>query len=138
MTLDTLLPAIDAPSSPKFRELAHDLADLPMLSRTHSQPASPTTLGRGDGQHLRARTVPGPCPHRRCRAGHKFNSAVERYNATCRLTVSGGEEEEEEGTVSLPVSSSRSRLGSRPYTASRAPRRDGRNCFSTSPVPTPG
>jgi len=26
--------------------LAHDLADLPMLSRTHGQPASPTTLGK--------------------------------------------------------------------------------------------
>jgi adenylosuccinate lyase len=28
------------------RALAHDLADLPMLSRTHGQPASPTTLGK--------------------------------------------------------------------------------------------
>jgi adenylosuccinate lyase len=29
-----------------LRDLAHDLADLPMLSRTHGQPASPTTLGK--------------------------------------------------------------------------------------------
>jgi adenylosuccinate lyase len=28
------------------RVLAHDLADLPMLSRTHGQPASPTSLGK--------------------------------------------------------------------------------------------
>jgi len=29
-----------------IRTLAHGLADLPMLSRTHGQPASPTTLGK--------------------------------------------------------------------------------------------
>jgi adenylosuccinate lyase len=28
------------------RTLAHDLAEVPMLSRTHGQPASPTTLGK--------------------------------------------------------------------------------------------
>jgi adenylosuccinate lyase len=28
------------------RSLAHDLAEVPMLSRTHGQPASPTTLGK--------------------------------------------------------------------------------------------
>jgi len=28
------------------RTLAHELADLPMLARTHGQPASPTTLGK--------------------------------------------------------------------------------------------
>ena len=30
----------------KLQTLAHDLAALPMLSRTHGQPASPTTLGK--------------------------------------------------------------------------------------------
>jgi len=30
----------------KLVELAHQLADLPMLSRTHGQPATPTTLGK--------------------------------------------------------------------------------------------
>jgi adenylosuccinate lyase len=30
----------------RLRELAHDLADAPMLSRTHGQPASPTTMGK--------------------------------------------------------------------------------------------
>ena len=29
-----------------IRKLAHELADVPMLSRTHGQPASPTTLGK--------------------------------------------------------------------------------------------
>ena len=29
-----------------LKTLAHELADLPMLSRTHGQPASPTTLGK--------------------------------------------------------------------------------------------
>ncbi len=29
-----------------IRALAHEFADLPMLSRTHGQPASPTTLGK--------------------------------------------------------------------------------------------
>src|SRR3569832_1096545 len=30
----------------RLTELAHELADLPMLSRTHGQPASPTTVGK--------------------------------------------------------------------------------------------
>ncbi len=30
----------------KIRELAHRYAEIPMLSRTHGQPASPTTLGK--------------------------------------------------------------------------------------------
>lgn len=30
----------------KLRELAHEFAEVPMLSRTHGQPASPTTLGK--------------------------------------------------------------------------------------------
>ncbi len=40
-----LLPALDAIVA-RLREMAHSLADLPMLSRTHGQPASPTTLGK--------------------------------------------------------------------------------------------
>ncbi|MDD3449401.1 MAG: adenylosuccinate lyase, partial [Gammaproteobacteria bacterium] len=36
--MDTLIDALTA--------LAHDLADQPMLARTHGQPASPTTLGK--------------------------------------------------------------------------------------------
>ena len=40
-----LLPALDDVIH-AIRDLAHTHADLPMLSRTHGQPASPTTLGK--------------------------------------------------------------------------------------------
>ena len=40
-----LLPALDGVTR-RLRELAHQLADVPMLSRTHGQTASPTTLGK--------------------------------------------------------------------------------------------
>ncbi len=45
-TRDTvLLPALQQVID-KLTELAHSNADLPMMSRTHGQPASPTTLGK--------------------------------------------------------------------------------------------
>ena len=40
-----MLPALRAVTD-RLRELAHTLADVPMLSRTHGQPASPTTIGK--------------------------------------------------------------------------------------------
>ena len=40
-----MLPALDKLIA-RFTELAKDLADMPMLSHTHGQPASPTTLGK--------------------------------------------------------------------------------------------
>jgi adenylosuccinate lyase len=40
-----LLPQIDDLIS-SIRQLAHQLADQPMLSRTHGQPATPTTMGK--------------------------------------------------------------------------------------------
>ena len=40
-----LLPALEKVIA-RLTDLAHDLADLPMLSRTHGQPASPTTVGK--------------------------------------------------------------------------------------------
>jgi adenylosuccinate lyase len=40
-----LLPALEKLIA-RLTDLAHDLADLPMLSRTHGQPASPTTVGK--------------------------------------------------------------------------------------------
>ncbi|MEA3274717.1 MAG: adenylosuccinate lyase [Pseudomonadota bacterium] len=40
-----LIPQMDEVIA-AVRSLAHELADLPMLSRTHGQPASPTTLGK--------------------------------------------------------------------------------------------
>lgn len=40
-----MLPVLDKIIT-KLIELAHQLADLPMLARTHGQPATPTTLGK--------------------------------------------------------------------------------------------
>ena len=40
-----MLPALQKLIA-KLTEIAHDNADVPMLSRTHGQPASPTTLGK--------------------------------------------------------------------------------------------
>jgi len=40
-----LLPALERAIA-RLTDLAHELADLPMLSRTHGQPASPTTVGK--------------------------------------------------------------------------------------------
>ena len=42
---EVLLPQLDAIIA-KLRELAHGLADAPMMSRTHGQPATPTTMGK--------------------------------------------------------------------------------------------
>ena len=40
-----LLPALEKIIA-RLTELAHELAELPMLSRTHGQPATPTTVGK--------------------------------------------------------------------------------------------
>jgi adenylosuccinate lyase len=74
-----LLPAIDKIIA-RLVELAHNLADLPMLSRTHGQPASPTTLGKEMANVVyRLRRA------RKAIAGveltAKFNGAVGNYNA---------------------------------------------------------
>ena len=42
---EVMLPMLDQLIA-RFTELAKELADLPMLSHTHGQPASPTTLGK--------------------------------------------------------------------------------------------
>ena len=42
---EVLLPQMDALIA-RFKQLAHELADQPMLSRTHGRPASPTTVGK--------------------------------------------------------------------------------------------
>ena len=43
---DTVLLPLMRQIAESIRELAHRFADVPMLSRTHGQPASPTTLGK--------------------------------------------------------------------------------------------
>lgn len=42
---EALLPSLDGVIA-RLRDLAHDLADAPMMSRTHGQPATPTTMGK--------------------------------------------------------------------------------------------
>ena len=42
---EVMLPALDGVTA-TLRRMAHELADLPMLSRTHGQTASPTTVGK--------------------------------------------------------------------------------------------
>ncbi|MBD8879708.1 adenylosuccinate lyase [Rhodanobacter sp. 7MK24] len=74
-----LLPAFDGIIA-KLRELAHTNAALPMLSRTHGQTASPSTLGKElanvvarlerQRKQLAALEIPG-----------KINGAVGNYNA---------------------------------------------------------
>lgn len=75
----SLLPAIDR-NIVRLRELAHQLADLPMLAHTHGQPATPTTLGK-EMANIVARLMRA----RECINGisltAKFNGAVGNYNA---------------------------------------------------------
>ncbi len=76
---EVLLPALDALSG-TLRDMAHAHAALPMLSRTHGQTASPTTVGKElanvvarlqrQRRQLAAVEMPG-----------KINGAVGNYNA---------------------------------------------------------
>ncbi len=74
-----LLPALRAVIA-RFRELAHGLADLPMLSRTHGQPASPTTLGK-EMANIAARLLRAEKVIAGVSLTAKFNGAVGNYNA---------------------------------------------------------
>ncbi|CAN5711669.1 adenylosuccinate lyase [soil metagenome] len=76
---EVLLPSLDAVIQ-ALRAMAHDHAALPMLSRTHGQAASPTTVGkelanvvarlRRQGEQLAGVSLTG-----------KINGAVGNYNA---------------------------------------------------------
>ena len=74
-----LLPAIDGIIA-KLRGMAHEFADVPMLARTHGQPATPTTLGKEMAnvvhrlERARARIAA-------VRLKGKINGAVGNYNA---------------------------------------------------------
>jgi adenylosuccinate lyase len=74
-----LLPAIDGLIA-RFRELAHQLADLPMLARTHGQPATPTTLGK-EMANIAARLIRTRARIAAVSLTAKFNGAVGNYNA---------------------------------------------------------
>jgi len=76
---DVLLPALDKVVE-RLRYLAHDLADAPMLSRTHGQPASPTTLGK-EMANIAARLLRARSRIAGVELLAKFNGAVGNYNA---------------------------------------------------------
>jgi len=63
-----------------LRVLAHEHADLPMLSRTHGQPASPTTLGKEFANFV-ARIEPALARFEAIAPLAKMNGAVGNYNA---------------------------------------------------------
>jgi adenylosuccinate lyase len=74
-----LLPALDTVIA-RFRDLAHQLAGLSMLSRTHGQPASPTTLGK-EMANIAARLMRARARVASVNMTAKFNGAVGNYNA---------------------------------------------------------
>jgi adenylosuccinate lyase len=74
-----LLPGLDKLIE-KFRTLAHDLAELPLLSRTHGQPATPSTLGK-EMANIAARLMRARERIARVSMTAKFNGAVGNYNA---------------------------------------------------------
>lgn len=76
---DVLLPALDRLIA-RFRELAHELAELPMLARTHGQPATPTTLGK-EMANIAARLIEARAEIAAVALRAKFNGAVGNYNA---------------------------------------------------------
>ena len=74
-----LLPGIDHLID-KFRSLAQEHAELPMLSHTHGQPATPTTLGK-EMANITARLLRARDRIAAVSLTAKFNGAVGNYNA---------------------------------------------------------
>jgi len=76
---DVLLPALEQLIA-RLRELAHANAGLPMLSRTHGQPATPTTLGK-EMANVVARLTRARDAIAAVKMLGKINGAVGNYNA---------------------------------------------------------
>ena len=74
-----ILPQVDRVID-AIRGLAHANADTPMLSRTHGQPASPTTLGK-EMANVVARLERARAPIANAQMLGKMNGAVGNYNA---------------------------------------------------------
>ncbi len=74
-----LLPALDAIIT-KLREMAHGFADVSMLSRTHGQTASPTTVGK-EIANVVVRLVAARDKIATIKLMAKMNGAVGNYNA---------------------------------------------------------
>jgi adenylosuccinate lyase len=75
----TMLPVLDRVIA-KLTAMAHELADLAMLSRTHGQPATPTTLGK-ELANFAARLRRQRERLANVRISGKINGAVGNYNA---------------------------------------------------------
>jgi adenylosuccinate lyase len=76
---EALLPTLDRIVA-KLTALAHGLADVPMLSRTHGQTASPTTLGK-ECANVAARLQRARGAIADVKLLAKMNGAVGNYNA---------------------------------------------------------
>ena len=74
-----LMPALAALIA-DLRSLAHQHAALPMLARTHGQPATPTTLGK-EIANVVARLERSATEFGSARLSGKLNGAVGNYNA---------------------------------------------------------
>jgi adenylosuccinate lyase len=74
-----MLPALDK-IIVRLVELAHQLADVPMLARTHGQPATPTTLGK-EMANVVYRLQRGKKQLTTVAILGKMNGAVGNYNA---------------------------------------------------------
>ncbi|WBY00116.1 adenylosuccinate lyase [Ramlibacter tataouinensis] len=74
-----LLPALDAVIA-RLRDMAHGYADVPMLSRTHGQTASPTTVGK-EIANVVVRLAGARERIASVRLLGKMNGAVGNYNA---------------------------------------------------------
>ncbi|SBT06278.1 adenylosuccinate lyase [Candidatus Accumulibacter aalborgensis] len=76
---ETMLPMLDRVLC-RLRELAHAFAELPMMSRTHGQPATPTTLGK-EMANVAYRLTRARSAIASVRLLGKMNGAVGNYNA---------------------------------------------------------
>lgn len=76
---DVLLPALSSIAA-DLRRMAHAYAALPMLSRTHGQPATPTTLGK-ELANAYARLERQIATFAKLPIKGKMNGAVGNYNA---------------------------------------------------------
>ena len=76
---EALLPALDALQA-RLKAMAHGMATLPMLSRTHGQTASPTTVGK-EVANVAARLATARSRIAAVPLLAKMNGAVGNYNA---------------------------------------------------------
>jgi adenylosuccinate lyase len=73
---EVMLPSLDKAIA-RLRDLAHEHAALPMMSRTHGQPATPTTLGKEMANVVyRLSAAASASPRSACRARSTARSAT--------------------------------------------------------------